>query len=77
MTVVLSVGSFFAIFYLFSIIPIMSTYGEFGHTYNLLQSYAILLLFMCGYILIDNGMQMANAEIRYILDKRREDIELE
>ena len=27
MTVVLSVGSFFAIFYLFSIIPIMSTYG--------------------------------------------------
>jgi len=53
----ISIASFFIIFYLFSIIQVMSTTGEFQHTYNRLQSYCVLFLMTISFILIDNGLQ--------------------
>jgi amino acid permease len=56
MLVVLSIVSFFSFFFTFSQIQVMSTYGEFEHTYSRIQVYLTLLFFTCSFILIDNGM---------------------
>lgn len=53
----------------------MSTTGELQHTYNRLQSYYILLFLTCSYILIDNGMQTVNAELRGFMQRRKDRIE--
>lgn len=37
--------------------------------------YLILFFFTSAYILIDNGLQTAGAEIRFFTDRRREEIE--
>lgn len=46
---------------------ITSVYGEFDHTYNLMQTYLMLLFFTLAYVLMDEGLQAANAEIRYYM----------
>lgn len=74
-TIFLSVGSFFLIFGLMSVWQFMTTTGQLQHTYNLLQTYLILTFFMFSYVLIDEGMMKANAEIRYFMDLRRDQIE--
>lgn len=40
-----------------------------------MQTYLILIFFTFSYILIDNGLQMIDAEIRYFMDRRRDEIE--
>lgn len=42
----------------------LSTYGEFGQTYEQLNVYLLLLFFTFSYVMIDSGMQMVNEEIR-------------
>lgn len=71
----ISIFSFFIIFYFFSIIEVMTTTGEFQHTYNRLQTYAVLILLTCSYILIDNGLQSVNFEIDFFIKKRIASIE--
>lgn len=45
------------------------------HSFNLLQSWVLLLFFMFSYILIENGLQLAESEIRFFTDKRKQAIE--
>lgn len=45
------------------------------HTYNQLESYILLLFFTLSYVLIDEGLQMLNAEIRYYMQIRKDEIE--
>ncbi len=54
---------------------ITSVYGEFDHTYNLLQTYLLLLFFTLAYVLMDEGLQAANAEVRYYMKIRRDELE--
>lgn len=49
--------------------------GEFVHTYGEIQTYLVLLFFTFSYVLIDNGLQLAGAEIRYYMNIRRELLE--
>jgi len=49
--------------------------GEFAHTYGEFTTYLVLLFVSFSYILIDNGLQMAGAEIRYYTLKRKQEIE--
>ena len=66
-----SIASFFIVFILFSNWTFVSTTGEFYHTYNLLQTYFTLVFFTLSYILIDHGMQLVGAELRYLDERRR------
>ena len=68
----ISIGAFFGVFELFSTWVFMTTYGELQHTYNRLQSYTILFFFTSAYVLIDNGLQTASAEIRFFTERRKE-----
>lgn len=71
-----SIASFFIVFALFSLLIDTSVYGELSHTYCELQTYMILVFFTFSYILIDNGMQMVDAEIRTFMEKKREQIRI-
>ena len=64
----LSVVAFFATFLLMSDTMMMNTYGEFEHTYNLVNSYMVLAFFTFSYILIDNGLMMIDAEYRFFME---------
>jgi hypothetical protein len=74
----LSILSFFIIFAILTNLVKYSNSdlnGEFVHTYGEIQTYLVLLFFTFSYILIDNGLQLAGAEIRYYMNKRRELLE--
>ena len=73
--VVLSIVSFFLVFYGMSLLNFMTVTGEFVHTYSRLQSYCVLILLTFSYVLIDNGKQMVNVEIDYFVKKRIELLE--
>lgn len=70
-----SILSFFLIFDIMDHMMATSTYGEFWHEYNQIQVYNLLLFFTFSYVLIDNGMQMVNAEIRTYMRIKRQQIE--
>lgn len=74
----MSILSFFIIFAILTNLVKYSNSdlnGEFVHTYGEIQTYLVLLFFTFSYILIDNGLQLAGAEIRYYMNKRRELLE--
>jgi magnesium-transporting ATPase (P-type) len=70
-----SIGSFLVVFLLFSQWTFMSTTGEFEHTYGQLQTYITLCFFTLSYILIDHGMQLVGAELRYLDERRRTELD--
>jgi magnesium-transporting ATPase (P-type) len=51
-----SIISFFIVFAGMSEMIITSVYGEFDHTYNLIQTYLLLLFFTLAYVLMDEGL---------------------
>jgi hypothetical protein len=59
--------AFFATFLLMSDTMIMNTYGEFEHTYNLVNSYMVLAFFTFSKILIENLLMMLEAEYRFFM----------
>lgn len=72
-----SIVSFFIVFSILTNLKMSPTdlNGEFAHTYGELTTYFVLIFFTFSYILIDNGLQMAGAEIRYYTIKRKQEIE--
>lgn len=68
--VVLSIGSFFIVFGLMSFIEFFGVYGIMQHTYMRLQTWIVTLFFSFSYVLIDWGMQMVDAEIKYFMSQR-------
>lgn len=64
--VALSIISFFGVFTFFSLWESSSVYGEIEHTYNLSQTWILLSFYTFSYILIDNGMQMADSEFKFM-----------
>lgn len=72
-----SILSFFLVFDIMDHMMVTGAYGEFWHEYNQIQVYNLLLFFTFSYVLIDNGMQMLNSEIRYYMRIRRQQIEKE
>ena len=55
-------------------IKAMSTYGEFSHTYDQLSIWFMLMFFTFSYVLIDEGLQLVNAEVRNYMQMRRAQI---
>jgi hypothetical protein len=54
--VVLSIGTFFGVFTMFSYLEVTSVYGELYHIYTRYQTWLVLIFATSAYILIDNGM---------------------
>ena len=63
--------SFFIFFWGLTTIESYTLNGQFNHTYGEPQTYFILIFFSLSYILIDSGLQLANAEIRFYIEKKR------
>lgn len=74
--VVASIVSFFVVFSILTNLKKSASdlNGEFAHTYGESTPYFVLLFVTFSYILIDNGLQMAGAEIRYYTLKRKQEI---
>lgn len=70
--VVLSIASYFIVFFLLSLIQNYTETGEFYHIYGETQTYLCLIFFSLSYILIDYGLEKANAEIVLYMIKKRE-----
>ena len=75
--VVASIASFFIVFAILTNLKKTATdlNGEFAHTYGESTTYFVLIFISFSYILIDNGLQMAGAEIRYYTLKRKQEIQ--
>lgn len=59
----LSIASFFVVYYLLCTWASYQVGGEFYHMFTSVTSYLTLLFFSFTFVLIDSGLQMANAEI--------------
>lgn len=74
--IALSLLGYYIFFMLFSF-AIMSSdmYGLMQQTFVMSQNYLVLAFFVFCYIIIDEGLQMANAEVRNFLHIKRQQIE--
>jgi hypothetical protein len=72
-----SIASFFIVFAILTNLKKSPSdlNGEFAHTYGESTTYFLLMFVTSAYILVDNGLQMAGAEIRYYTLKRKQEIE--
>jgi len=67
----LSIASFFIVYYLLANLGTYQVGGEFYHMFTNVTSYLTLIFFSFTYILIDTGMERANAEIiKYMMQMK-------
>lgn len=72
----LSLLGYYIFYMLFSFaIPASDMYGLMQQTFFMSQNYLVLFFFTFCYIIIDEGLQMANAEVRNFLHIKRLQIE--
>ena len=65
-----SIFSFFPVFWAVCYFGNYTLQGAFYHIFTAGQCYMLLVFFTCVFVLIDTGLQMANAEIRnYMLER--------
>ena len=68
----LSIASFFIVYYVLCQLASYQVGGEFYHMFTSMTSYLTLLFFSFTFVLVDSGMQMANAEIIAYMLKQKE-----
>ncbi len=68
----LSIASFFVVYWMLASIGSFTVTCEFNEMFTSATTYLTLLFFTFSFVLIDSGMQMANAEIVAYMLKQKE-----